>query len=308
MPIDPSLLKLLEAYKSLALPSSTQSLEDVRRNFDQGSLLTFSYKAPIRESRDVKVKGSQAEIPIRIYYPHNLPADPGMVIYYHGGGFVFGNIQTHDNLCRALAHYCGCLVASVDYRLAPEHKFPAAVVDAFDSLKWAHENSGRLGVRSLAVAGDSAGGNLAAVAAIMARDNGIPLKQQALIYPATDLASDNVSTWEFGEGLFLTLEAMNWFGRQYLSDPSQVFDYRASPARAEDLSRLAPAHIITAEYDPLRDQGEVYAARLRKFGVQAVNVRYGGQIHGFLSFWDVTPAAKQALIAVASSLKDALYD
>ncbi|BBD72980.1 alpha/beta hydrolase [Sulfodiicoccus acidiphilus] len=306
MPLEPGLIKILEAYKLLP-PTSTQNLAEARKAFDQGSLLTFTYKAPLRNVEDIKVMGSQAEIPVRLYYPHNLPEKAGLTIYYHGGGFVFGNINTYDNLCRAIAYSCNCVVASVDYRLAPENKFPAAVIDSFDVLKWARDEAGEMSISSIAVAGDSAGGNLAAVVSIMARDSGIPLKEQVLIYPATDFATETPSVTEFGEGLFLTREMMRWFGEQYLNRGSEILDPRVSPARADDLSRLPPALVITAEYDPLRDQGEIYAAKLRKAGVEVVNVRYGGQIHGFLSFWDVTPAASQAVAEIGSYLHRAFY-
>jgi acetyl esterase len=233
----------------------------------------------------------------------------GLVVYYHGGGWVLGDLETHDATCRRLANASDCIVVAVDYRLAPEHKFPAAVEDCYAAALWAAENAASLGVDAarVAVAGDSAGGNLAAVVSLLAKQRGgPPLAHQALIYPVTDFDFQRPSYQENAEGYLLTRQAMEWFWRQYLNDDAEGADPLASPLRAPDLRGLPPATVITAEYDPLRDEGEVYAERLAQAGVPTTCVRYLGQIHGFISLEHLLPAGRQALLALGATLRAAL--
>jgi acetyl esterase len=233
-----------------------------------------------------------------------LPA----LVYYHGGGWVVGDLDTHDALCRHLANGAGCAVLAVDYRLAPEHKFPAAVEDAWAALEWAAENAAALGIdrERLAVGGDSAGGNLAAIVSLMARNRGGPhLCYQLLLYPALDFGMHFDSYRRFAEGYLLTRATMAWFTDHYLARPAEIDDWRASPLRARDMTGLPPALIVTAGYDPLRDEGAAYARRLVESGVSICHRHYSGQLHGFLTMGKVVRAAGPALDEAAAALKAA---
>ena len=238
-------------------------------------------------------------------------AGPGpfpILVFFHGGGFVIGDLDSMDAPCRALANRAGCLVVSVDYRRAPEHKFPTATEDCYAAVRWVAENAASLNGDSarIAVGGDSAGGNLAAVVALMARDRGgPPLRYQLLIYPATNHDFTTASCQENAEGYFLTTADSRWFWSQYLRDENDAANPYASPLRAEDLSGLPPALIITAEYDPLRDEGEAYAERLRQAGVAAEAKRYDGMIHGFFQMGAVIDRGKQAIEDAAQALRTA---
>jgi acetyl esterase/lipase len=212
---------------------------------------------------------------------------------------VFGNLDTHDAVCRALAKESGAVVISVDYRLAPEHKFPAAVDDSYAATVWIAANADRLGIdkHRIAVGGDSAGGNLATVIAMRCRDAGGPaLAAQVLIYPVTDVSTfETGSHRELGEGYFLTRAAMEWFTGHYLASADQKRHREASPLLATNLSGLPPALVITAEFDPLRDEGEAYAQRLKQAGVPVTVTRYPGMIHGFVSMQGVVSGGRQAI-------------
>lgn len=208
-----------------------------------------------------------------------------MLVFFHGGGFVIGSIELYEEFCRALTNGAGCIVVSVGYRLAPEHKFPAAVEDCYSATKWVAVNAKAIDGDSthIAVGGDSAGGNLAAVVAVMARDEGsVPLVFQLLLYPTTNLAHDTLSMQENASGYLLTRDDMFWFRSLYLPNDADRNNPYASPLLAQDLHGLPPALVITAEYDPLRDEGEAYTTRLREAGVTVVCTRYNGMIHGFL--------------------------
>ncbi|RSN67539.1 alpha/beta hydrolase [Actinomadura sp. WAC 06369] len=247
-------------------------------------------------------------VPVRIYRPDS-PAPVPVVVFFHGGGFVLCGLDSHDRTCRALAADTGMIVVSVDYRLAPEHPFPAAVEDAGAAVAWAHANAAALGgdPGRLAVAGDSAGGNLAAVACLDARDSGgPPIRFQLLVYPVTDAARDSPSYREFAAGPFLTADHMRWYWERYLPDPARGADPRASPLRAPDLAGLPPACVITGECDPLRDEGEAYAARLVDAGVAVRARRFDGAFHGFYGLDHVLPAAREARRLSAEALLDAL--
>ncbi len=238
---------------------------------------------PVADIVDRTIPGPAGPIPVRIYTPKGSGAFPAL-IYYHGGGWVIGDLDVVDGPCTVLANRAHAVVVSVDYRLAPEHPYPAAIEDAYAALNWVADNAALLNVDAerLAVAGDSAGGNLAAVVALLARDEGSPaLVHQLLLYPATDMLRQTVSARDNGEGYFLTTDLLKWFQEHYLPGGADPTDWRASPLRAPDLSGLPPALVITAEFDPLRDEGEAYAVRLREAGVEAVVTRYDGQIHAF---------------------------
>jgi len=254
------------------------------------------------DSADQTISGQDGPIPLRIYRPAGTPGSPTtelpLVVYFHGGGFVIGDLDSHDPLCRQLAAAIPAVVVSVDYRLAPEHRFPAAVEDAEAATAWAAEHALTLGASpgQLVVAGDSAGGTLAAVVARRARDcGGPPIRLQVLIYPVTDLTGAHPSHQVNGTGYFLTSEMMAWFTANYLVDDVQRSDPDASPLFAHDLAGLPPAHVVTAEFDPLRDEGEAYAERLRQASVPVTTVRYDGMIHGFVSMDAVLDSGARAV-------------
>jgi len=262
---------------------------------------------PLAEIADTTVPGPAGQIPVRIYRVSLEPNQPG-IVYFHGGGFVIGSLESHDGTCRRLAHGAECTVVSVDYRLAPEARFPAAVDDSYAATVWVadHAKDLKIDPSRLAVAGDSAGGNLAAVVAILARDRGGPkLCHQLLTYPVTDLAFKSDSYITNGQGYFLTQEMMAWFGLQYLPPGHDAEDPLASPLYTADLSGLPPATVITAEYDPLRDEGEAYARRLAEAGIPTELVRYDGVIHGFFSMNGLIDQADTAHAFAAAELKKA---
>ena len=262
---------------------------------------------PIAETRDVAIPGSGGPIPARLYRSAKNGTLP-VLVFFHGGGWVVGNIDSHEAMCRHLANRAECAVLSVDYRMGPEHKFPAAVEDCFTATVWTAGNAAALGVDPgrLAVGGDSAGGNLAAVVSLLARDKRAPrISCQILIYPATDAAMRHDSVARYAEGYVLTRATMRWFYEQYLRTPDDAADWRVSPLLAPDLSRLPPAYVLTAGYDPLCDEGDAYAARLAAAGVPVTHRRFPGQVHGFVTNGRVIRAAETALDEVAAALKPA---
>ncbi|MFD0363350.1 alpha/beta hydrolase fold domain-containing protein [Nocardia sp. GCM10030253] len=232
-----------------------------------------------------------------------------VVVFFHGGGFVICSLDSHDQLCRSMANGVGAIVVSVDYRQAPEHRFPAAAEDAYAALKWAAEHAGSIGgdPATVAVAGDSSGGNLAAAATLMARDrNGPTVVFQLLVYPMLDPARNTVSYRDNARGYFVTDDHLRWYWEQYLGSDGDADHPYAAPLRASDMSGLPPAHIVTAEFDPLRDEGEEYGVRLQESGVHAEVIRYDGQFHGFFSMADTLSDAKEAASAAFSALRRAL--
>lgn len=261
---------------------------------------------PVARLEDLQIPGPGGAIRLRVYWPEADPLRPGLV-YFHGGGWVVCDLETHDVPCRAVARQSGAVVVSVDYRLAPEHKFPAAVEDAYAATRWVAANAERLGIdaRRIAVGGDSAGGNLAAVVARKCRDEGgPPLVLQVLVYPVTNLASlETPSYREFAEGYHLTRSEMEWFRAHYLGRPEDAAHPDASPLLAPDLRGLPPALVITAECDPLRDEGEAYAQRMREAGVRVALTRYPGTIHPFFSLAGVLPEGREAVAQVAAAVK-----
>lgn len=269
---------------SAALPRFDEvSLEEYREGMNA---IPPGHPPEIAGVEDLNIPGPAGEIPIRVYTPEATGPVP-IVVFYHGGGWVVGSIDSYDNMARFLAKKSSSVVVSVGYRLAPEHPFPAAPEDAYSALEWVSRNSGAIGgdPDRIAVAGDSAGGNLAAVVALMSRDRGGPeLYYQVLIYPVTDVSRMDTESYEnFAEGFFLTRSEMEWFRSQYLPDEKDWVHPYASPLLAEDHAGLPPAMIITAQFDPLRDEGEAYAHKLHEDGVPVDLVSYQAVIHGFMT-------------------------
>ena len=255
--------------------------------------------------------GRHSAIPMRLYRPLSPPAGAlPVLVYFHGGGWVIGDLDTHDTLCRELANAAGCAVVAVDYRMGPEHRFPAAVDDALAATRWVHQQAAMLGLDAarLAVGGDSAGGNLAAVVALAARDAGdLPIAYQLLIYPATDMRRGAPSHTTNGQGYLLTKDTIDYFHDHYITDVAHDLDWRASPLRHADLSKLPPALVLTAGYDPLRDEGLAYAVRLTEAGNRASHVCFERQIHGFITMGRVLDEANTAVALCAAELRRALH-
>jgi len=305
MPLDPQVEIVLQLLAAAGGPPlETLSPPQARAAFAQ---MILPSDEPVARVEDHTIPGPAGAIPARVYAPEGSGLQP-VLVFYHGGGWVIGDIETYDLLCRTLANRAGCAVVSVDYRLAPEHPFPAAVDDAYAAAQWVHEHGREIGVdpARIAVGGDSAGGNLAAVVAYLAHERGTPpLVYQALIYPSTDLGGETESHRLFAEGYFLTRSTMNWFRDQYVPQPADRQNPLAAPLLAEDLRGLPPALVITGEYDPLRDEGEAYAERLRAAGVPVVRTRYEGMIHGFVSMAPIVDKGKAAIDQIAAALRSA---
>ena len=263
----------------------------------------------VGSQKDLVAQTPVGDIPCRLYHPRPGQQLP-LLVYYHGGGWVLGNLQSIHGVTASLAARSGCAVLSVDYRLAPEHPFPAAVEDAMAALVWASDSAEQLSIDKtrIAVGGDSAGGNLAAVVSILARDAGGPEVQfQLLIYPATDAASNTSSMDRFAEGLVLEKKDMFWFWNHYCDDRElRESDVRASPLRVADAAGLPPAYVLLAEVDPLIDEGQAYADRLEAAGVPVTCRRVPGAIHAFLGFWQVSNLADQELTLSANAVAAAL--
>jgi acetyl esterase len=302
MPLDPQLEPILELVNPFMLVDG-KSAEDARSAMSGGLPLD---ETGLGEVRDLKVGGESGELAARLYRPEGAATGGPVVVFFHGGGWVIGSIASHDNVCGRMAAESGCTVISVDYRLAPETKFPGAAEDAYAATKWVAEHASELGVDAsrLGVAGDSAGGNLAAVTSLLARERGGPaIALQVLVYPVTDLSQDYPSHAENGPlGYLLTSNSMTWFAEHYVGGVD--VDWRAAPITAPSFEGLPPAVVITAEYDPLRDEGEAYADELAAAGVPVTKRRYDGMCHGFLSF--PVDGALAARELIASELKAAL--
>lgn len=269
--------------------------------------------AEVGSVRNLNAWGANGNIPLRIYRPVGVGPNAQLpaLIWYHGGGWVIGGLDTHDTLCRDLCSGSGCSVVSVDYRLGPEHKFPAAVDDTIDSLNWVSRNAAVLGIDPdrLAVGGDSAGGNLAAVASILARDAGtVKLACQLLVYPVTDLRRNYPSHKENGEGYVLTTSLLDYFYKHYLDTPESINDWRASPILYKNLEDLPSTLVITAGFDPLRDEGAAYAAALTKAGNQVLYLCFTRQIHGFMTMGKVFDDAYPAISLCISELNRRLVN
>lgn len=265
---------------------------------------------PVHRVEDREISGPGGQIPLRVYWPRVDAAVP-VVVYFHGGGWVIGDRDTHDAQARLLCNGAHAIVVSVDYRLAPEHRYPAAFEDAVAAVRWASANAEELGgdAARLAVAGDSAGGNLAAAVCLWARDQGGPaIRAQCLIYPVTDLRPDQGSWVAFGSGYNLDGSSMEWFNRNYAPDPATWDEPYLAPLRAPDVSGLPPAIVATASHDILRDQGEAYAARLRDAGGAVFARRYEGLVHSFFRHGEVSGAARAANQEICERLRALLHD
>jgi acetyl esterase len=306
MPLDPAVKGLLDQMANPDAPTLSQMTpQQAREGF---AALTPLQGEPeqVASVEDRRIPGPAGEIPVRIYRPSgatNLP----VLVYFHGGGWVIMDIATHDGVCRALANAARCAVVSVDYRLAPEHKYPAAADDCFAATRWVAGNAKALGFDAsrIAVGGDSAGGNLSAVVAQMARDKGGPeLVFQLMHCPVTDLNYGTGSYRDNAEGYMLTRESMEWFWDHYLASPSQAAEPYASPMRGSTKG-LPPALVQTAEFDPLRDEGAAYAAKLKESGVAVTYHNYDGLIHDSFLFMGVVPGGRQNIDEAATHLRKA---
>jgi acetyl esterase/lipase len=305
MGLDPQAQALLTQLVASRLPPLNRlSPQEARR---AAAELASLHGAPDAVARveDRTIPGPEGALQIRVYAPDGRGPFP-VLVYFHGGGWVIGNLDTVDGPCRAMANAACCVVVSVDYRLAPEHKFPAAAEDAYASVQWVATNAPTIDVdpTRIAVGGDSAGGNLAAVVALMGRDRGAPLlSYQVLVYPVTDAACDTASYRENADGYLLTRDMMRWFWGHYLRNDADSQNPYASPLRAQDVRGVPPALIVTAEFDPLRDEGEAYAARLRAAGVPVQLTRYDGMIHGFFGMASLLDQAHVAIGEAATALR-----
>ncbi|MFI6319053.1 alpha/beta hydrolase [Nonomuraea sp. NPDC050556] len=303
MTVDPTTRAVIDAMTEVFPKVGTEVLDaaEARRIL---AAMPFPEAEPVGRIED----RTAGDIPIRVYWPVEQGPLP-VVVYFHGGGFTLCDLDTHDGVCRDLCRGAEAIVISVDYRLAPEHPYPAGPDDAYAATIWAHEHAAELGgdPSRLAVAGDSAGGNLAAVTALRARDlGGPPIGFQLLIYPATDAAMDTPSHKENAEGYFLTAAHMRWYWDQYQPSPERRAEPYSSPLHA-DLRGLPPALVLTAEYDPLRDEGEAYAVRLAEAGVPVRSVRYDGMFHGFWGMGAFLPAAQEAMDRATEGLRDIVW-
>ena len=299
MPVEPQIAALLAFLEAAGTPPMHEgTAEQAREAFRSLSVGARPPAAvvPVGSVDDIVLPGPAGDLAARVYRP-TVETPVPTVLLFHGGGFVIGDLDTHDNMARSICRDCEAVVLSVDYRLAPEAPFPAAVEDALAATRWAADHLAELGgTETLAVAGDSAGGNLAAVVAQQARDAGGPeIAAQLLVYPATDVVGDYASRTDNGEGYFLDLPTMGWFIGQYAADPATHADPRLSPLRASSLAGLPPAVVVTAEYDPLRDEGEAYADALRAAGVKVESRRFAGMIHGFIDMGPHSAGAQQAV-------------
>ncbi|KQT10470.1 alpha/beta hydrolase [Ramlibacter sp. Leaf400] len=304
-----ALLRLIEE-KGIP-PTHTLTPEKAREYYLVRRAVTQPDPPEVALARDLAAPGPGGEIPLRLYRPMGASAAQVLpvLVYYHGGGWVIGNRDSHDVLCRQLANGSGCAVVSVDYRMGPENRFPAAVDDAIAATRWVHANAAQLKLdpARLAVGGDSAGGNLAAVVALEARDRGgLPIAFQLLIYPATDQRRGWPSHQTNGQGYLLTRDSITYFHDHYIDDPKHDLDWRASPLLHEDHSKLPPAFVLIAGYDPLRDEGLAYAQKLTEAGSRAALVNFERQIHGFITMGRVIDEAIVAVQLCAAQLREAL--
>ncbi|GAA3996123.1 alpha/beta hydrolase [Deinococcus rubellus] len=305
MPLDPALKEVLLQFAAAPQPNG---LDEMRQMVIASAERTPKRPAKIAGTRDLLIPGPASELPVRLYLPLGAKPEGGwpLTVFYHGGGFVAYSIETHDQVCRELCEGANTAVLSVDYRLAPEYKFPAPVDDAYAAFVWAAEHAAELGVDAskLAVSGDSAGGSLSIAVTQRARDeNGPAIKAQLLIYPATDFGNTEryPSRQENGKDYFLTEERMKFFGEMYLADAQHAFHPHVSPINA-DLGNLPPALVLTAEFDPLRDEGAAYAEALKAAGNRAEQQSGPGMIHGFANMTGISQAAAELMDTAAAWL------
>jgi acetyl esterase len=309
MPLDPYLRAAREQrLREGARPLYEMSVAEARAADLASIQADVGEVVPVGEVSRLRVPGAEGPLDARIYRPAGDGPHP-VVVYFYGGGWALGNLETCEGICRRICAEAGCLVVSVAYRLAPEHPFPAAPYDCYAALGWVADEIGPLGgdPSRLAVAGDSAGGNLAASATLLARDHGgPPLACQVLVYPNTDHGADTASLRENTDPCFFSRRSVEWYWSHYLARPADGADPLASPLRAPDLSGLPPALVVTAEYDPLRDEAEAYALALARAGVPVENTRYDGVTHGFFTMTGPLEAARKATSQVADYLRSHL--
>jgi len=314
--LHPDARALLDLIEERKLPAMhTLAPVDARAFYRDRRFFTQPSPPDVGVAIDTRCEGPHGAVPLRVYRPLGAGATPTKgstlpaLVYYHGGGWTIGDLDTHDVLCRELCNGSGAVVVAVDYRMGPEHRFPAAVDDCLAATQWVHRQASELGIdpSRLAVGGDSAGGNLAAVVAIAARDGDtLPIAYQLLIYPATDMRRGHPSHTTNGSGYLLTTETIGYYHDHYIADPAHDLDWRASPLLHPDLSRLPPALVLTAGFDPLRDEGFDYANRLVGAGNRATYVCFERQIHGFITMGKVIDEANAAVTLCAGELARAL--
>jgi acetyl esterase len=311
MAYDPDTQAVLDMIRMAGRPPlETLTPAEARVAVGASRAVLASTPLEMAEVRDTAVPGPLGPIPVRLYRPLGTEATDilPVLIFFHGGGWVVGDLDSHDTVCRRFADRAKCRVVAVDYRMAPEHVFPAAVNDCAAVTQWVHDRAPSLGIdpTKIAVGGDSAGGNLAAVMALMARDGTLPkLAYQVLIYPATDMTMTSVSAQAFGPGLVLTTATMKWFIDHYIQ--TGLTDWRASPLRVASVAGTAPALVLTCAHDPLRDEGMAYAQRLEREGVRVVHMHMSDQIHGFITWGRMVRAADTTIDALARILHQTLW-
>jgi len=310
--LDPDAQRVLDLIRESGRPPyETLTPSEAREFYRAGRRVLQPEPPEVAEVRNLQAPAPQGDIPLRLYRGIGTERGAALpaLIYFHGGGWVMGDLDTHDGVCRLIANAAGIAVISVDYRLAPEHKFPAAVDDAVTATEWIAAHGATLGIDAsrLAVGGDSAGGNIAAVVALVARDRGGPrLRFQLLLYPATDFVVSDAPQRERFEGFPLNVVTMNWFRDHYLRGTGDYGDWRASPLRAPDLSRLPWAYVLTVGFDPLHAEGALYARRLQETGIPVRHRHVERQMHGFLTMGKIIAAAKPATEEAAAAVKAAL--
>jgi len=310
MPLDPQLAFILKAIERAGLPSYQSIGAQAARALHEKTAATLDLKPlPLFHVEDILIPAGPHQVAARLYHPREThwAAPLPLLIWYHGGGFTVGSVESYDAICRMLAARADCLVLSVDYRLAPEYKFPSAVDDACAALNWARTHAHRFGIDAerIAVGGDSAGGTLSAVMAIMARDAGIPLVLQLLIYPGTDAHQNTDSHHRYAQGYLLERNTILWFFDQYLRNAADRIDWRFAPLLADTHAELAPAWIAVAEYDPLHDEGIAYAGKLENAGVPVTLKRYGGMVHAFFNMGGALDQARAAHADAVQALRKA---
>jgi acetyl esterase len=308
--LDPDAAAVYKAFQEAGRPPyETVTPAEARELYLKGRFVTNPEPPELLSVKPLSIPAPHGAIPARIYMPKSLRKAGGLapcLVFFHGGGWVIGDLDSHDVVCRKLADEGELIVISVDYRLAPEHKFPSAVDDAIAATKWIAEHARQLGIDAsrLTVGGDSAGGNLAAVVSIAARDgNGPKIAGQVLIYPATDFGMAHHSHSEPETSILLTHSVIRWFRDHYLNGAPDVDDWRASPGRAKTLARLPPSYVLTAGADPLRDEGDEYAHRLKEAGVPVTHRHFPGQFHGFFTMGKLLQQANVAAGDISAWLK-----
>ncbi|MFO1117050.1 MAG: alpha/beta hydrolase [Beijerinckiaceae bacterium] len=308
MPVDPDAQNLLAMLKAAGRPPLTSlSPEEARAAYLAGRVLLQPDLPQVAELKDMSAPGPHGDVPLRFYRGATAPAtNAPALLFAHGGGWVIGDRDSHDYVCRKLANDAACVVVSIDYRLGPEHKFPMAIEDSLAATQWLAKEASSLGVdpKRLAVGGDSAGGNISAVLALLARDGIAPaVVFQLLLYPAVDMNMDAPSFARIPDDYPLSPSVARWFRDHYMSDTKQHTDWRASPLHAESHHGVAPAFVLTARHDPLCDEGAAYAKKLEDAGVRVWQLDMNDQLHGFLTWGKMVRAADAALEMAAATLR-----